>query len=86
MSTKDWRETSEELNKLALDKDDQNVHTNALLIYLLEGLFPLISAFCTELSMHLSGSSSCCLVDEQLNVLKDLTTVLTVSTRIVYYM
>ena len=74
-----WMIMSDDLNKLdrtddhSQEVDSLNLPFNALLIYILEGILPLISAFCSEFALHLSGlNDSCTSVDLQLPVLIEM--------------
>lgn len=68
-SVNGWMETSVELNQMGpAVEDESSPPLNALLIYLLEGIIPLITAFCSELALHLSGASDACNVELQLPI------------------
>ena len=71
-----WMSFSSDLNKIG-----QCDNFNGQLLYVIEGLIPLLSAFCHEMSLHLSGPNSVCsgLLDTQkLIVIKELGTKLSV--------
>ena len=65
MSVNEWMEMSNDLNDLIqngiVDEERKCDGLNAILLYVVEGLLPLISAFCSEVFMHLSGSNQSCL-------------------------
>ena len=50
-----WMEMSGKLNTQLRDGRHLSNHPNALLIFVLEGLLPLLATFCLELSLHMSG-------------------------------
>ncbi len=78
MNVNGWMSMSDDLNKLdrtddISDADRLTLPLNALLIYIMEGAVPLLSAFCSEFALHLSGlNDSCTNVDLQIPVLIEM--------------
>ena len=52
-----WMEKSDRINSLVLDQANQIHNLNGILLYLMEGLLPLLTAYCTEMSLHITGSN-----------------------------
>lgn len=91
LSVNGWMEMSEDLSKLEPVVDDdssQRPPLNAILIYLLEGIIPLITAFCSELALHLSGASDACNVElkSPIGILVEMGNMLVVSILQVFLM
>lgn len=49
-----WMKKSEVINSLL---SDQMHNLNGILLYLMEGFLPLLTAYCTEMSLHISASN-----------------------------
>ena len=65
---------SNELNEL-LDGKEVKLSSplNALFVYILEGILPLISAFCSEFALHITGSCDAASdIDQQLPILVEI--------------
>ena len=75
-SINQWMKFSAELNSLqasATHAPEENL--NGKLLYIIEGLVPLVSGFCYEMSLHLSGTNELCtgvLTSHNIGILIDL--------------
>lgn len=75
-SINQWMKFSAELNSLQASGTHALVENlNGKLLYIIEGLVPLVSGFCHEMSLHLSGTNELCtgvLTSHNISILTDL--------------
>ncbi len=72
LSVNGWMEISKSLNELEDSSVTVSSDLNGLLIYILEGIIPLMAAFCSEFALHLNGSNDSCNVDIPIPVLIEM--------------
>ena len=72
LSVNGWMKISMSLNEFEDSSGTLSSDLNGLLIYILEGIIPLMTAFCSEFALHLNGSNDSCNVDIQMPVLIEM--------------
>ena len=72
LSVNGWMEISKSLNEFKDSSVTLSSDLNGLLIYILEGIIPLMTAFCSEFALHLNRSNDSCNVEIKISVLIEM--------------
>ena len=72
-----WMQKSEIINSLLPDQMD---NSNGILLYLMEGLLPLLTAYCTEMPLHITASNMDIISYKNVEILIDIGNAFAVST------